>query len=364
MTSVIKGNDYYLVLQILTLTILLATMKNIKTFLAGLGTVNRGFLEILIRKKKEIESTGIHFTISGVADSSGAAVKEDGFRPEELLSLKRMNRKTVHLSPYATGSSIQNILQKNHFDLLVESTPGNLISGNPGLDIATTALQKKTHVVLANKAPLIFAYDELHHIAKERNVRLAFSATVCGGLPVINVLQRDLKTASLKSLRGIFNATSNYVLQHMEEGGSLEEAIAEAQRLGAAETDPSHDIEGHDSANKLFIIMKAFTDFNGSIDEVEVAGIEAIKAETIRKAKGNDKIIKLVASAFRQNEQWILEVKPIELDARSFLANCNGWEMGLEIETDLYEKISMKNYEADPVGTSAAVLRDAMEIFK
>jgi len=148
----------------------------------------------------------------------------------------------------------------------------------------------------------------------------------------------------------------------LENGGNLEEAIKVAQELGAAEADPSHDLDGHDTANKLFIIMKCFTDFSGSIHDISTDGIQNISQNEIIKAKDKDCKIKLVAKAERVGENWKLEVEPQELEMNSFLGSCNGWEMGLEIETDLYERISLKNYEADPVGTSAAVLRDAIDV--
>jgi len=180
---------------------------------------------------------------------------------------------------------------------------------------------------------------------------------------VINVLQRDLKLSTLIRLRGIFNATSNYILQELEKGESMSEAIKEAQRIGAAEADPTHDTHGHDTANKLFIIMKSFARFDGTINEIEVEGIQQVTPLQIAEAKASGKKIKLIATAEQYGSTWKLSVRPTEMDADSFLGSCDGWEMGIEIHTDWYESIYLKNYEADPVGTSAAVLRDAIDLF-
>jgi homoserine dehydrogenase len=185
---------------------------------------------------------------------------------------------------------------------------------------------------------------------------------VCGGLPVINVLQRDLKEASLKSFKGILNATTNYILQKIDEGGSMEDAIIEAQRIGAAEADPTYDTHGYDTANKLFIIMKSFTGFNGSIKDISTEGIQFINRDKIEEAKRRGNKIKLLAMAVPSTDGWNLSVSPQEVNNTSFLGTTNGWEMGIELESDLYESVAMKNYEADPVGTSAAVLRDMIDV--
>ena len=338
-------------------------MKKIKTVLFGLGTVNLGLLRILKAKSTQITNDhGISFIIVGVADSSGVAVNANGFEYEELLELKRLKKQVKELDGYLSGVPAETISEHVHADMLVESSSGNLSTGGAGLTITRAALKNGWSVVLANKAPLVVAYDELHQLANTHGGSLAFSATVCGGLPVINMLQRDLKMTTLRSFRGILNATTNYILSELDNGRSRAEAIKEAQRLGAAEADPTHDLHGHDSANKLFIIMKSFTNFTGNISDILVEGIQHLEGSEIRRAKKEGNKIKLLAVAESDRNEWKLSVKPVSVPSESFLGTCNGWEMGLELKTDLYESIAMKNYEADPVGTSAAVLRDAIDV--
>ncbi len=336
-------------------------MKQIKTVLIGLGTVNVGVLTILKANKERIAiDYALDFVIVGVADSSGIAINSNGFDYHELIEFKKLKKRVLELPSYLPGVSTEDITNHVEAELLIESSAGNLKTGNPGLQVTRQALRKGWSVVLANKVPLVFAFDELHQLSREYGGSLSFSATVCGGLPVINVLQRDLKLARLKNFKGILNATTNYILNEIDNGGTREDAIREAQRLGAAEADPSYDVNGHDTANKLFIIMKAFTDFSGLISDIPVTGIQHIEVNDIKIAKQKGMTIKLIALAEKDNHQWKLSVKPMEVKKNSFLGTCNGWEMGIELQTDLYESIAMKNYEADPVGTSAAVIRDAM----
>ena len=338
-------------------------MKIINTVLFGLGTVNIGLLKILQKNRKAIiQNYNLKFHILAVADSSGVAFNTDGFDCEELIELKKRKAKVNSLSGYQPGLAPENIPELISADLLIESSPGNLVDGNPGLSLSRKALEKGWSVVFANKAPLIFAFDELHQLSNNHQGGIAYSSTVCGGLPVVNVLKRDLKLAKITRIRGIFNATTNYILQEMEKGGTMENAIKEAQRIGAAEADPTHDTHGHDTANKLFIIMKSFTDFKGTIHDIKTEGIQHLHAQQIKEASARGNKIKLVAMAEPSGDFWNLSVMPMEIEATSFLGTCNGWEMGIEIQSDLYESIAMKNYEADPVGTSAAVLRDVIDL--
>ena len=338
-------------------------MKKIKTALLGLGTVNVGLLKILIDKKDYLATVyALEYVITAVADSSGIAVRNDGFSMDELIKLKAAKSKVSDLHGYLPAINPELITDHAPVDLLIESSPVNLKTGSPGLQAAQHALSNGMNVVFANKAPLVLAFDELHAIAKNQNCRIAYSATVCGGLPVVNVLQRDLIGASLKKFKGILNATTNHILDVLEAGGSLEEGIREAQRVGAAEADPAHDISGHDTANKLFIIMKSFTHYSGSIDDIVIEGIDRITTHHISEARNRGNTLKLIAQAEPDGTRWKLSVRPIEVNAASFLGLCKGWEMGIEFETDYYESISMKIFEEDPMATSAAVFRDAIHV--
>lgn len=334
----------------------------VRIVLVGLGNVNLGLIKILIDKKEAIaEQYNTRFNIVGVVDSSGMAVSEIGFAYEDLVNLKYNKGKVNEITGFLPKAP-ELIADCIAADLLIDASPVNLIPGNPGLQLIKRAIEKGWHVVFANKAPLVLAFDQLTALAQQHKTSIRYSATVCGGLPVVNVLKRDLKLASLSSLHGVFNATSNFVLQELEKGVAMEEAIKEAQKIGAAETDPTLDISGQDTANKLYLIMKSFSDFYGLIKDIEVEGIEKITAEQVSKAAKVNTQIKLVASAYKKENKWKLEVKPTTVAADSFIGACKGWEMGIEIKSDLYESISFKNYEADPRGTSAAVLRDMIDI--
>lgn len=348
-------------------------MRTVRILLAGLGFVNRGLLRLLVEKEQAIaEDSGLRFKVTGVADSSGVALDTGGFKPEVLLRWKSEGRKAIDFPGYSSGLRTEDFAGTGIGDILVEATPANMVSGNPGLTAARNALLAGVSVVFANKAPLVFGFDDLQRLTQAVSgdpfseispAKIAYSATVCGGLPVVNVLKRDLRHARISRIRGVLNATSNYILDVLSSGGDFQAAVREAQRLGAAEADPAHDIKGHDTANKLYILARTIGGKTGSYLETSVTGIEKITAADLSAARARGNTIRLVATGIRENDKpWSLSVIPEEIPEHSFLGECRGWEMGVEIESDLYERVSLKNYEADPLGTSAAVLRDLINL--
>lgn len=344
-------------------------MKAIRTALIGLGNVNRSFLRILETKSSVLRDTyGIHFQIVAVADSSGLAFDAHGFKPAELRGLKEGGGRVSELAgfmPESTdGTQLAALVGNLDCDLLLEASPVNLKTGEPGLGVTRAALANGISVVLANKGPLVLAFRELHDLAVQSGAGLAFSATVCGALPVINIGQRDLIAADIKGLRGIFNATSNFILHEMSGGRSYAEALAEAQQRGVAEADPTLDVGGWDTANKLVIIANSFLGVNITLDDVVVEGMTEISTEMLQQELANGNTIKLLAVAEATRNGYAFSVRPTVLAQSEFLGTCDGWEMGIEIETDLYGHLYHKIWENDPLPTAAAMLRDAVNLLK
>ncbi|MEZ4730897.1 MAG: homoserine dehydrogenase [Caldilineaceae bacterium] len=338
-------------------------MRTIHTALIGIGAVNRSFLDILTRKAERLQSQyGLSFSVVLAADSSGVARRPEGFDPHELYQFKRKGGRVGDLAD-AVVAPIVDALRETECDLVLEASPVNLQNGEPGLSVTRTALACGMNVVLANKGPLVLAFRELHELAAQKGVGLAYSATVCGALPVINIGKRDLIAADITLLRGIFNSTSNFILAEMSGGRSFTEALAEAQRRGIAEADPSLDVEGWDTANKLVIIANSLLGINATLADVQVTGIVDITAEQLLAEEANGRTIKLLATAQRHASGYTLTAAPSVLAQTDFLGGCSGWEMGIEIHSDLYGKLYHKIWEDSPLPTAAAMLRDAVNLF-
>ena len=338
--------------------------KVIKTVMVGLGNVNRNFLKILEMKAERLrDQYGVQFQVVAVADSSGVAVNHGGFDPVELRQFKEAGGRVSQLATYLPDQRVETLLADLACDLVLEASPVNLQDGAPGQPITRAALQRGISVVLANKGPLVLAFDELQQLATDHRAGLAYSATVCGALPVINIGQRDLIAADVSLVRGIFNSTSNFILDQIARGESYDGALAEAQHRGIAEADPSLDVEGWDTANKLVIIANSFLGLSVKLADVAVTGITQLKPELFQEASAQGQAIKLVATADLTVTVPKLTVQPTCLPLTDFLGGCGSWEMGIEIQSDLYGKLYHKIWEREPLPTAAAMLRDAVTLF-
>lgn len=339
----------------------MSAIQTINLALIGLGNVGRNFLRILETKETRLrDQYGLGFRVVCVADSSGVALEPAGFDPAAVRTHKEAGGKVADLAGFQPGLTPAAALESVDCDLALEASPVNLEDGEPGLGVARAALARGIGVVLANKAPLVLAFRELHELAAAHGAGLAFSATVCGALPVINIGRRDLIAADVSLLRGIFNSTSNFILEEMAGGRDFADALAEAQRRGIAEADPSLDVEGWDTANKLVIIANSFLGVDVGLQDVDVEGITQVTRKDLEIAARYNQAIKLLAVAEATGDGYRLSVLPTLVARNEFLGGCNGWEMGVEMVSDLYGKMYHKIWEREPLPTAAAMLRDAV----
>lgn len=340
--------------------------QTIRVALIGLGHVGRGFLTLLLNKKTLLASRyDLHIKLTAAADSSGAVLDARGIDPALLLQHK-LTQGGISTFPYGgkPGLAAPDMVKRARADLLLDASPVNLESGQPGLHCLRLALSQGWHAVLANKAPLVLAYQELSAAAAAQGKRLAFSATVCGALPVVNIGQRDHTAVRYSRIEGVLNSTSNYILSAMETGKTYAEALHEAQVEGVAETDPSLDVDGWDTANKLTIIANSVLDFPCTLSDIDVRGMRGIGVEDLRRARAQGEVVKLLAVALALGEGYRLSVHPARLPLAHPLASVNGWEMGVVWHTDIMGVQFAKVDERGPLPTAAAMLRDVINIHR
>ncbi|MCX7707681.1 MAG: homoserine dehydrogenase [Anaerolineae bacterium] len=345
---------------------------SVRLALVGLGNVGRSFLELMVTKAPLLrERYDLELTLTGAADSSGAVMDAAGIDPIALREHKLRGGNAANFVRGVPGMSALKLAAQAPADVLLEASPVNLQTGQPGLDCVRRAIRRGMHVVLANKGPLVHAFGELESAAVAAGVGLAYSATVCGALPVVNIGRRDLAGCEIRTVRGIFNSTSNSILAAMARGGSYAEALRQAQLDGIAEADPTLDVEGWDTANKLVIIANSILRQPTTLADVQpVTGITGITPEDIRAAAAQGRVIKLVATATRPDPKGLanpsglyrLSVQPEWLPADDFLASVNGWEMGIVFDTDIMGLQQFKVDERGPVPTAGAMLRDVITL--
>ncbi|HYP58359.1 MAG TPA: homoserine dehydrogenase, partial [Beijerinckia sp.] len=233
--------------------------------IAGLGTVGAAVIKLLDRQSEALTSRlGRQIVVTGI--SARDIGKERG----------------IDLSGLAWFDDPVALAQSQTIDLFVE-----LIGGDEGVarGAAETALSAGKSVVTANKALLAKHGMKLAGLAEERGLALAFEASVAGGIPIVKTLREGLAGNSIERVYGILNGTCNYILSRMEmEGLSFTECLAEAQRLGYAEADPSFDIGGFDTAHKLAILTSLAFGTAIDRDSIAVEGIELISLADLEAA--------------------------------------------------------------------------------
>jgi len=340
--------------------------QQVRFLLIGVGNVGRRFLELLVGKREALrDRLGLELILTGAADTSGVAACTTGLDPQQVVQLKTEGQGVAAYPRWGRpGGSALEMVQTAEADLLLEASPANLKDGQPGLGCIEAALSRGMHVVTANKAPLVLAFPCLLDLARDHGVRLCFDATVAGGLPAVNLGQRDLAAAEIHRLEGILNLTTNYILTRMAQDGlGYDEALAHAQAAGHAETDPSLDVEGWDAANKLVILAHSVLDYPATLADVAVEGITHVTAETLRQAAAEGKRVKLVATAERDGDRYRLSVRPTWLDADHPLAQLGPKQMGIVYHTDISGVISAAIVEETPVPTASAMLRDVVDVY-
>ena len=239
-------------------------------------------------------------------------------------------------------------------DLIVE-----LIGGiEPAREYVLTALQAGKHVVTANKQLLSQHGEELFNAARASGVQLRFEAAVAGVVPVIRVLCESLAGAHVERIHGIVNGTTNFILSEMTRGSTYEQALAEAQRQGYAEADPSDDVSGRDAAAKMAILARLAFGTPVHIDQVPYEGIEQLQTDDLQYARELGLGLKLIGTAERRDGGLSVRVHPAFLYSGHPLASVNGPFNAVTVESEAITEITMSGPGAGGRETASAVLGD------
>jgi len=339
-------------------------MKTKKIVICGLGNVGKTFLRLVEERAEDIRHKfGLNIEVSCVVDIGGAANAGDGALPiNQFLKHLEEGGKPESFTGYGQkGLSGQEAIKDNNFDILIETTPTNLKNGEPAFGFIKAAIAKGMDIVSANKGPFVLFYRELKEMARSNNSRLFISAATGAALPSLDVGKFSTSGAKITSIEGILNGTTNYILTKMNlEKCSYLEALKEAQAMGIAETDPTLDVEGYDSRNKIILISNTLLNTDYGINDVPVTGITGITHDDIQDAAREGKVLKLVATAQMKDQRVVLEVSPRLLEKEHPLAAINFSEKGITYRTDTMGQITVFGGKSSPVGAAAALLKDVI----
>ncbi len=292
--------------------------------LLGHGTVGGAFAELL-------------------PERAGSIVNLTGLRPEIVGVLTR------------SQGDFDDILERSQ--LIVELMGGL----EPARDYVLRAMRAGKHVVTANKQLLATHGEELWATAREHGVQLRFEGAVAGVVPVIRVIQESLAGSHVDRISGIVNGTTNYILTEMAgKGMSYGDALAEAQRLGYAEADPTDDVTGKDAAAKMAILARLAFDTPVSIDDVPYEGIEHITADDMQFARDLRLGLKLIGTAERVDGGLSVRVHPALLYSGHPLASVHGPYNAVTVEAPAITEITMSGPGAGGPQTATAVLGDVI----
>lgn len=311
--------------------------------IAGLGTVGGGTAKLLLQNAELLqERCGRRINI--------VSVLERNVKKKDELGLS-----TVKLA-----NSVEELLATPDLDLVVE-----LIGGSEGISrtLVEAALKVGKHVVTANKALIAHHGIALARLAEASGAVLAFEGAVCGGMPIIKCMREGLIANRFKSVAGIFNGTCNFILTSMgEEHKDFSDALAEAQRIGYAEADPSFDVDGIDSAHKLAIVTSLAYGTIPDIDAVYVEGIRNIEVIDIEFADELGYTIKLLGIASDAGEGILQRVHPCMVSKLSPIGRVNGVYNGIVAEGGAVGDITMEGKGAGEFPTASSVVGDIADI--
>ena len=328
-----------------------------KVFISGFGTVGQGVFELLLMKNELLQGYG-GVMVTGVMDSKSYSVdNEKGICGLCAIGTKKTSGKCGHDD--RNGKEGKEILDLADYDVLIECTPTNIEHGGEGLKNIEHALSKGKDVITVNKGPLALKFKELSDLAEKNGCIMRYEGSVGGAMPIINLCRESLVGQKIKSIKGIFNGTCNFILSRMDSGMPFQQALKEAQQLGYAETDPTYDIKGIDSACKVTILANSVFGRDVTIKDVSITGIDTITEEAIALAAENDMVIRLIGevsdSALSVSPRLVPKGHPLSLPGTLNMA---------VVETDFAGPITVSGRGAGRQETASAILSDLIALMK
>ena len=317
-------------------------MKQLNVGLLGIGTVGGGTYAVLTRNAAEItRRTGVMINVVQVADRN-------------IEHAKTLTGGKVEVTDDAFA-----VVNNPKIDVVVELIGGYGLSKQ----LVLKAIENGKHVVTANKALLALHGNEIFAAAQAKGVIVAFEAAVAGGIPIIKALREGLGANKIEWLAGIINGTTNFILTEMREKGlRYEDVIAEAQRLGYAEADPTFDVEGIDAAHKLTIMSAIAFGMPMKFEQAYTEGITKLQQTDIKYAEELGYRVKLLGITKRTDKGVELRVHPTLISEKRLIANVNGAMNAVVVKGDAVGPTLYYGAGAGAEPTASAVVADLMDV--
>ena len=319
-------------------------MKKAGVAILGLGVVGGGTYQILTDKKEYFKNTqGVDVTVECVLEKNRDRARSLGIEEERI------------------ASSIEEVVTNPNVDIVVEVIGGI----EPAKTFVTKALMSGKTVVTSNKELFAKHWPELEAEAKNMNAGLFFEASCVGGVPIIRTLQDGMQANDIRTIKGIINGTTNYILTKMaNEGSTYEEALKEAQRLGYAEFNPTADVEGFDATYKLSILSSLAFNRKVCIENVYREGITGVSKEDIAYGKEFGYTLKLLGIGKNTEKGIEVRVHPTFVKNDNPLASVNDSFNAVFIDGDAVGEVMLYGRGAGALPTGSAIVSDVIFAIK
>ncbi len=312
--------------------------------LLGLGTVGSGVYKILQNHKADFEQK-IGTTIN----------------IRRILEINKQRVKELGVDPSLVADDYSVVLNDAEIDIVVEVLGGV----DPAREFILAALDKNKHIVTANKELMASQGQEILEKADRSGLDVYFEASVGGGIPIVRPLKQCLVGNKISKVMGIVNGTTNYVLTQMSLAGcAFDEALADAQRLGYAERDPSADIEGHDAAAKIAILASIAFNSRVRSSQVFTEGISDLTPQDIAYARELGCVVKLIGMAKEENDELEVRVHPTMIPCSHPLASVDGVYNAIFVVGDAVGEVMFFGQGAGSMPAASAIVGDIIDIVR
>ncbi|MDH3672645.1 MAG: homoserine dehydrogenase [Gammaproteobacteria bacterium] len=319
-------------------------MKPVKVGLLGLGTVGCGTVNVLLRNGEEI------------ARRAGRQIQVSQASVRELDKRRNCPTDGIALTQDSTA-----IVSSPEIDVVVELIGGH----DPARQLVLQAIAAGKHIVTANKALIAVHGNEIFRAAREKGVMVAFEAAVGGGIPIIKAIREGLSGNRIEWVAGIINGTGNFILTEMRDRGrSFDEVLADAQRLGYAEADPSFDVAGIDAAHKLTILASIAFGIPLQFEKTYTEGIADVTRADVKYAEELGYRIKHLGIARHAENGVELRVHPTLIPERRLIANVNGIMNAILIKGDALGPTMYYGAGAGADPTASAIVADLVDVVR
>jgi len=314
-------------------------MQTIKLAMLGYGNAGKAFKSLLEEKADDL-----------------AEAYDTSF---EFVSIVTKSKGDLLGSPTDTA---MDVAVNADYDVLVELTPLNILTGEPAISHIEAALSRGKDVITANKGPIAHDYKRLTKLARQNGCHFFYETTVMDGTPVFNLVHDNLKFCKVTEVSGILNSTTNFILEEMEHGLPMTQILEKGREQGFVEADPLMDIEGFDSAGKLAALLNVLMEADMKPDQIDRKGIEDVTYKDIKDAAEKGGKIKLVCKGWREHGKVHGKVSPEFVPLTHLYSTVNGTSSILSITTDLMGKLTIIEEEPEILQTAYGVFSDLVRI--